>query len=594
MKRNKTKIIISVVFLVILISFKCFIELNKNFTGGVFELFRSDFFLLLIVIVPFAFEQLKPLISNSNEYVFNQSNNYFESFDRTPVVIKIGEEARLFKKDSKKIKVLILNCQNINAIEIKNIKYQLYNGLSSSNKDRNFKKYQRIIGDIKIPQNFDIESFCSYINSLHKYNPIYNNYVNLLILDDQSFDLSDLFRVNQQKINKKVLVVHLTNNLHYQNKMNNIINLNELKHSNLNYTFKKDSPINYYNKFIDLIETNIENDPLNAYALKKVIDSNKIFLDMNENFIIPLYYNKIGNYEKALQYMLANINSKFDETTDVYRYILADTFHLNGEYIIAASILKNISNKSAFVTKLEMHLEKHLGNFSNYSATTDYSNLKLLSIAMIDLIDKSINNVVAKKINFVTANNPNLDINKYEIKTTEISNYNMYRAVFLASDNKLNEALELINNCIAKFESENDHYYYNAYYIKPEILRIMNDFSEAYKFYLKSSGILDDHVDINLLDQNYFSTKSLELLGYVHGDASDRIIAYKENHYDKLNHKKYISNIKIPEMYDECLKEKINLRFNQKILNIINETSLNDKDWNKLKTILLNNIFIIL
>ena len=594
MKRNKTKIIISVVFLVILISFKCLIELNKNFTGGVFELFRSDFFLLLIVIVPFAFEQLKPLISNSNEYVFNQSNNYFESFDRTPVVIKIGEEARLFKKDSKKIKVLILNCQNINAIEIKNIKYQLYNGLSSSNKDRNFKKYQRIIGDIKIPQNFDIESFCSYINSLHKYNPIYNNYVNLLILDDQSFDLSDLFRVNQQKINKKVLVVHLTNNLHYQNKMNNIINLNELKHSNLNYTFKKDSPINYYNKFIDLIETNIENDPLNAYALKKVIDSNKIFLDMNENFIIPLYYNKIGNYEKALQYMLANINSKFDETTDVYKYILADTFHLNGEYIIAASILKNISNKSAFVTKLEMHLEKHLGNFSNYSATTDYSNLKLLSIAMIDLIDKSINNVVAKKINFVTANNPNLDINKYEIKTTEISNYNMYRAVFLASDNKLNEALELINNCIAKFESENDHYYYNAYYIKAEILRIMNDFSEAYKFYLKSSGILDDHVDINLLDQNYFSTKSLELLGYVHGDASDRIIAYKENHYDKLNHKKYISNIKIPEMYDECLKEKINLRFNQKILNIINETSLNDKDWNKLKTILLNNIFIIL
>ena len=562
MKRNKTKIIISVVFLVILISFKCLIELNKNFTGGVFELFRSDFFLLLIVIVPFAFEQLKPLISNSNEYVFNQSNNYFESFDRTPVVIKIGEEARLFKKDSEKIKVLILNCQNINAIEIKNIKYQLYNGLSSSNKDRNFKKYQRIIGDIKIPQNFDIESFCSYINSLHKYNPIYNNYVNLLILDDQSFDLSDLFRVNQQKINKKVLVVHLTNNLHYQNKMNNIINLNELKHSNLNYTFKKDSPINYYNKFIDLIETNIENDPLNAYALKKVIDSNKIFLDMNENFIIPLYYNKIGNYEKALQYMLANINSKFDETTDVYKYILADTFHLNGEYIIAASILKNISNKSAFVTKLEMHLEKHLGNFSNYSATTDYSNLKLLSIAMIDLIDKSINNVVAKKINFVTANNPNLDINKYEIKTTEISNYNMYRAVFLASDNKLNEALELINNCIAKFESENDHYYYNAYYIKAEILRIMNDFSEAYKFYLKSSGILDDHVDINLLDQNYFSTKSLELLGYVHGDASDRIIAYKENHYDKLNHKKYISNIKIPEMYDECLKEKINLRFN--------------------------------
>ena len=257
-------------------------------------------------------------------------------------------------------------------------------------------------------------------------------------------------------------------------------------------------------------------------------------------------------------------------------------------------ILKNISNKSAFVTKLEMHLEKHLGNFSNYSATTDYSNLKLLSIAMIDLIDKSINNVVAKKINFVTANNPNLDINKYEIKSTEISNYNMYRAVFLASDNKLNEALELINNCIAKFESENDHYYYNAYYIKAEILRIMNDFSEAYKFYLKSSGILDDHVDINLLDQNYFSTKSLELLGYVHGDASDRIIAYKESHYDKLNHKKYISNIKIPEMYDECLKEKINLRFNQKILNIINETSLNDKDWSKLKTILLNNIFIIL
>lgn len=594
MKRNKTKIIISVVFLVILISFKCIIELNKNFTGGVFELFKSDFFLLLIVIVPFAFEQLKPLISNSNEYVFNQSNNYFESFDRTPVVIKIGEEARLFKKDSKKIKVLILNCQNINAIEIKNIKYQLYNGLSSSNKDKNFKKYQRIIGDIKIPQNFDIESFCSYINSLHKYNPIYNNYVNLLILDDQSFDLSDLFRVNQQKINKKVLVVHLTNNLHYQNKMNNIINLNELKHSNLNYTFKKDSPINYYNKFIDLIETNIENDPLNAYALKKVIDSNKIFLDMNENYIIPLYYNKIGNYEKALQYMLANINSKFDETTDVYKYILADTFHLNGEYIIATSILKNISNKSAFVTKLEMHLEKHLGNFSNYSATIDYSNLKLLSIAMIDLIDKSINNVVAKKINFVTANNPNLDINKYEIKTTEISNYNMYRAVFLASDNKLNEALELINNCIAKFESENDHYYYNAYYIKAEILRIMNDFSEAYKFYLKSSGILDDHVDINLLDQNYFSTKSLELLGYVHGDASDRIIAYKENHYDKLNHKKYISNIEIPEMYDECLKEKINLRFNQKILNIINETSLNDKDSNKLKTILLNNIFIIL
>lgn len=106
----------------------------------------------------------------------------------------------------------------------------------------------------------------------------------------------------------------------------------------------------------------------------------------------------------------------------------------------------------------------------------------------------------------------------------------MYYAAFLVKSNLL-QAQNLIEDVVEKMCQDNDRLRYNAYYVKAEILRFSSCYNEAYAMYLLASGITENHADLNLLDQAYFSCKAMERLGLVKGLNSLQIKSFKETHF---------------------------------------------------------------
>ena len=310
--------------------------------------------------------------------------------------------------------------------------------------------------------------------------------------------------------------------------------------------------------------------------------------DKNQHFDEIEKMLKEGNYLEAYQRLI-----KIDGHGNIgFYYLLADCLHLLGEYQSSLKILESLIDFADYISfkkgelenieKLKIHVKKHLGKFSDalYDANLyfpkcndDEWSYKLLSIKMLDRLYCNLKSIK-------TENDKKIDYSDLDFCSANenLTKYKMYKSLIICQKDKEN-AIKLIDEVINVFENENDRYKYNAYYIKAEILRTMENYEEAYQFYIKSSGILDNHVDINLLDQNYFSTKILETLGLVKGNISSNILECKKRNYNKGNHRK---GFKFEE------KKPIKLEFNQTILNLLKT------DQSKMKRILNNNLFIIL
>lgn len=321
--------------------------------------------------------------------------------------------------------------------------------------------------------------------------------------------------------------------------------------------------------------------------------------------IIIRYYLKVGKYDKALNNIIKVISRNKQNVINDYDfiYILADAFHLSNRYSLALKLIKKYDSYSMDeglkrkYNKLELHILKHQGKFDKSieigeSLKTKFSDYdlysKLLSIYMLrtinDKLDKPIDAILKDKIDFSEL------IKDFTPESLDvIPRYNMYKAIIVACKD-INQSMRLIDDCIEFFEKTNHRYIYNAYYVKAELLRYMNCFKEAYQYYLKSSGIYDNHYDKNLLDQNYFSTKCLEKIGLVNGNLSERIKEYKKNNdlSEAYNNSiKHISDL-INFNYTE---EEETLEFNKRLLSLVDD---NNFDADKIKAILLKYLFIIL
>jgi len=558
----------------------------------------SRLFNILINSLTFLYFVIFDIFNNRKEIYRRGSYNIFYNVDRNELANNVNEE---LKKNESESPIMCINTSGLNNAEITNIKTKLYTSLAKVNKK----------DDIIMTNSISFDELNQFIFKASKRKKT------ILILDDEIIDISTIKSIHNQFIK--------LSNSNSEDKQ--FIGLNNLKiiyltskmcNSEYNKIFYFDKNIQtdeniekLLGEYLKLLPKNIN---ISVLTVKLILTNEyyKSVLNENNRFIRPIYFMAIGEYKEAFNSLMELSCIKNNEN---FLFLLSDCLHLLGEYNISYTILSNLKLKDGVknsplllekIEKLEIHINKHLGNFNieynKYSIKTDEDIQHLLSIEILKNIDKSISDI---------------DNNK-DIKLDELLNsccinlscylprYEIYKAVIFANKYNLDEALTIINESINNLENSNDRYKYNAYYVKAEILRCMNQFNEAYQFYIKSSGILDCHADINLIDQNFFSTKTLEILGYVRGDASSRIETFKKRSYDANNHKKEVLTSKsikklslilgITELeIQRLLNEKIDLKFNSKLLNLVSEKMIIDEDYiNQLKKLIKNNIFIIL
>lgn len=551
---------------------------------------------ILINSLTFLYFVLFDILNNRKEIYRRGSYNIFYNVDRNELANNVNKELK-----ENRSPIMCINTFGLNNAEITNIKTKLYTSLAKVNKK----------DDIIMTNSISFDELNEFIFKASKRKKT------ILILDDEIIDIYTIKSIHNQFIK--------LNNPNSECKQ--FIGLNNLKiiyltskmcNSEYNKIFYFDENIQtdeniekLLEKYLKLLPKNIN---ISVLTVKQIITDEyyKSVLNENEDFIIPIYFMAIGEYKEAFNSL---VEPSCIKNNGNFLFLLSDCLHLLGEYNISYAILNNLKLKDVVknstlllekIVKLEIHINKHLGNFNieytKYDIKNDEDIQHLLSIEILKNIDESINDI---------NNNRDIKLDKlldsFNIGLSCYSpRYEIYKAIIFANKYNLDEALTIINESIIHLENSNDRYKYNAYYVKAEILRCMNQFNEAYQFYIKSSGILDCHVDINLLDQNFFSTKILEILGYVRGDASSRIETFKERNYDVNNHKnevlapnfieKLVPIIGISELEIKILlNEKIELKFNSKLLNLVSEKMIEKEDYiNQLKKLIKNNVFIIL
>lgn len=312
-----------------------------------------------------------------------------------------------------------------------------------------------------------------------------------------------------------------------------------------------------------------------------------------------IYLNRIGKYKDAYDLINRFINEG-NKKPELF-LCMADTLHLMNYYQTALELLNLVihdQNAPHLFTQslfLQAHIYKHLGKFElaiskikSIKAKEHKTNVlkKLVSLYYLQYLDCKLKNSIESAEGFYKLAEETNNL----IAEEADAHSKIYEAALLARNNPL-DALSLIEACIEHFEAENDRLIFNAYYVKAEILRVMNRYDEAYKYYGLSSGIYCNHSDINLIDQNYFSAKYLEKRKFVRGLLSKQLekkvrVENKAIYdYAIANH-----NILLGDMQKEKDNEPV---FNLLIKNTINKYSLSKKT-DELDEMMIDTIFIIL
>lgn len=413
---------------------------------------------------------------------------------------------------------------------------------------------------------------------------------------------------------------------------------------------KKNEKAKLHDAILSIEKKNILSDVM---VIKNMLeDDNEVYiLTQYPKFLYTRYLMRIGEYEKALnEFNSMDVDKK---TAPLGRYILSDILHLNNMYsagyIIASDAClkleseingeQTILHRKYLFNMLEMlkaHIAKHMGFFTDDTVTSNDKFLfesanKLLSYLISDINSFSTDSVENCNMNRTCLNESfirniqcKMEINQY-FATLSLAlserNYStniyvprmdvlyapgnahtdMYYAAFLAKSNLL-QAQNLIDDVVEKMCQDNDRLRYNAYYVKAEILRFSSCYQEAYAMYLLASGITENHADLNLLDQTYFSCKALERLGLVKGLNSMQIKSFKEANFKNYctrktendssignNMKKRIINMLDLQGHSDILEDNYP-EFNKLLLEFIdNPEQSNDNIADFMK-----NIFVIL
>lgn len=516
----------------------------------------------------------------------------YDTIDCNEIVDELVSEI----KDGKR--VIYQDCEGLSQPDLYNLKLKIYQYFSCN-------KINDIdIGNVRYLDKLDIDDFNVQIFENHKKKK--NIFIFDYLTTNEYFINMAAIRIqnSDDKKVKSTVIIYLANH--------------GIKSYEASNTEKPDN--DYIESLIREIKKQ-NKEKYNVITLYKLITDEKLCKKISSysqstdryyyelDKIIIRYYLIVGKYDKALEKII-NVIKRNEQQNDFnvladydFIYILADTFHLTNRYSLALEFIEkykyNLMDEDLKrkYNKLELHILKHQGKFDEsikfgeslkIEFSDDDLNCKLLSIYMLqiinDKIDKTTETILEDKIDLlglIKSFTPNrIDV---------MPRYNMYKAIIVAYKD-INQSMFLIDDCIEFFEKTNNRYIYNAYYVKAELLRYMNRFVEAYQYYLKSSGICNNHYDKNLLDQNYFSTRCLEKLGLVNGNLSERIWEYKINNDYSEVYNKSIESILSLISFKPSTSENA-LQFNEKLLSLFDDIHF---DADKIKAILLKYLFVIL
>ena len=572
-------------------------------------------------IVSMGYFIIQDIVDNERKLAKHGSLSLFDTVDRKNLVNNVKELIQ------NREHVIYINCKNLPDIETENIKQRLYNDLSLSKKTKEIQ-----IKNVFMPISLDMETFYEqiffnrpankrskkinvYIYDKHTANYYFikqierkfNDYFNKT--DADTFESIDK---RKKMWAKNSFIVYLCDDDTPGGIKTSIDNaeLAEIIESKTGKTCPHDR-VEKMNMFDDINKVLIIDEILND-------DFNKTIIKDDMSMIYVFYYLKTGKYSKALD-ILADKNVYTGKKFDSYKnYVIADTLHLLNCYANASSICYSIMAETGGggllyrkAVELNAHIMKHIGFFDD----ADYPGKDVFESSSNKLLDclgndeetlkfikekKTINNYFSrlKKILEKNAEGISKDT-KYTNKLAEIFAPNknpdtrMYYAAFSAYNNLI-EADKCIDDLIEFYEKTDNRRRFNAYYVKAEILRKKQKYAEAYGYYMRSSGVEDGHVDVNLLDQNYFSLKALEKLGLAQGTGSLCVKNYKARFFtpegfrlDESSIENKLRNYDILEKDEKtCLHA-----FNNALLFYIDDNTVSEE---QLCHLLDENIFLIL
>lgn len=524
MKRNNSKILSVIIVALINLVLLLFMKFNTSDTS-----YLVLFAAIAVDVITIIYNLINS-ISDINKVPFIE-NSYMvaEPFGRKYIVEEIVK--RIVNDPDKH--VIYINCSSINKTELENLKLTIYTQLG---------KIEHPNLSIRKTISFD----CFDLNELNRqiFNGKKKTFKNKIVANVYIYDYLttsayyieniDKRYANKQKEDAKALTTSY------------FIFFTDLKHED-EITLELDN-----NAIQDMITVaranneeseifNLKEGSINSVLPFQEVLQNKTYFNIvknNNSYIIPLYFMHTGEYEKALNILLNDYELNYQD--EYLSYLLADCLHYLNMYDFASSVIdmctQSTSKLSLEFELLKIHVLKHQGEFvqaieegRRYNKNKSEIDDKLLSIYYLNYLQNCTGDM--------TKDSDYIQFKSLLEQPIKSQRKQIYKAVLYAHTN-IHKALTTIDNCIFYFEKTNDRYRYNAYYIKAEILRIMNSFDEAYQYYLKASGMEDGHNDLNLLEQTYFSTKALEKLGFVKGDLSTRIVNYKnlfyKNNYRKL------------------------------------------------------------
>lgn len=580
---------------------------------------------VLLEIASMGYFIVQDIIGNKTVISKYGSLNLFETVDCE------GVSKAVFRSltENPSAHVIYINCRGLNVNSIENVKQKLYEDLTAcKNSLKKFHIKRRLnVRSVYVPAALDIESlYESVFYSTNRFASGINVYIydmntaNEFFVDRIATRLENQINAAQSKSGKtaaaktvrRTYIVYLTNN-HKNTAIGTGLHGQELREMvrakiGCDYDFEDKFAIDIKNVLVinDILENEFHRDFVLAYPPN----------------LLVIYYLKTGEYEKALDILVgfADCNSWYCV------YLLADTLHLLNMYHAAYTLCSTLLGSkiaSPFeneVIILQAHILKHMGLFDSSFSDADWHETNSTELlkkvrgsgsAQHDAVSVEIKLLVNEYFDGLLKQLERRfdcydkhDAARMEetrtrllaiLKNVSDPDQKLYAAAFGVWDNP-SISLKLIDDIIEYYERTENRRRFNAYYVKAEILRIMHKYGCAYEFYVKSSGMLDGHRDVNLLDQNYFSLKALETLGLATGIASLHVREYKKKYYTeygaRTDEKEIVEITRKVLAHLNCDEDTRHfLRFNTALLNYIDSDQIDKK---ALLELLMRNVFIIL
>lgn len=626
MERNNLKLILYFILLLVVVACNIVLKVDDSFDSPTET--ALTIMTILIEILSLGYFIIQDLFNTYRTIQRYGSLKLFNVIDRESLYNKVINELT----NAPEKHVIYVNCVGLNKLDVENIKQKLYEGLTDYRKNNSFTKNKRIkgnswnrlvacckkssstknelkIGNIYVPATLETE----YFNETVFHNTTFDHKKTIYIFDMNSANYYFI------KMIEKALNNHPPKNNKFYQHNTYIVYLTDFSNEAGIDTNLSEEDINDILCMEEKETLHSINDIKNVFTIE-ALSENKLYRELlikDRNIITILYKLKIGQYMDALKIL---IEQRFNISQKRYFFLLADCLHLLNLYEQAYIILNYaqithsddpLLNQKA--TLLRSHILKHMGRFNKEDCliTQKDDSSRLLSnqdnrdkIAVNMYFSNLLSKLKGRKEKYLLETilqgiKNGIDFSAQKVEES-IKNKMYYAA--LTAHKRPDQSLKSLNETIEYYEKTDNRLRFNAYYIKAEILRIANRFEEASSYYIKSSGILDGHFDLNLLDQNYFSLRALERLGLINENSSYQIKKYKQSSIkeliDKLNPTlKLLStnkSLSLPTSIDTEIKQDSILKplcFNNALLDYINSEAL---DKTELRNLLLDTVFIIL